>query len=85
MTNASGGMTVFAVRRHRPSCRCVSVKTALHRGRPAAELRSRLRRPGQLDERPIRRARNRVLAARSDLTHRATAALPGGAAWAHRP
>ncbi|MFF8843804.1 DUF6284 family protein [Streptomyces sp. NPDC015127] len=34
----------------------------------------------ELDERRMRRARNRVLAARRDLTNRAGAALAGGAA-----
>ncbi|MEU0832890.1 DUF6284 family protein [Streptomyces sp. NPDC005969] len=34
----------------------------------------------ELDERRIRRARNRVMAARRDLTNRATATLTGGAA-----
>ncbi|WP_405681225.1 DUF6284 family protein [Streptomyces sp. NBC_01238] len=34
----------------------------------------------ELDERRIRRARNRVMAARRDLTNRATTALTGGAA-----
>ncbi|WP_230195092.1 DUF6284 family protein [Streptomyces coriariae] len=34
----------------------------------------------EVDARRIRRARNRVLAARRDLTNRTAAALPGGAA-----
>ncbi|WP_435057219.1 DUF6284 family protein [Streptomyces sp. bgisy060] len=34
----------------------------------------------ELDDRRIRRARNRVLAARRDLTNRASTALAGGAA-----
>ncbi|MFP1627350.1 DUF6284 family protein [Streptomyces sp. 5K101] len=38
------------------------------------------RAPSPLDERRIRRARNRVLAARRDLTNRAATALTGGAA-----
>ncbi|MEU3693721.1 DUF6284 family protein [Streptomyces narbonensis] len=38
------------------------------------------RSPTELDERRIRRARNRVLAERRDLTNRAGLALTGGAA-----
>lgn len=38
------------------------------------------RTPTELDERRIRRARNRVLAARRDLTNRAGTVLSGGAA-----
>ncbi|RPK78873.1 hypothetical protein EES45_16555 [Streptomyces sp. ADI97-07] len=38
------------------------------------------RTPTELDERRIRRARNRVLAARRDLTNRAGTVLTGGAA-----
>ncbi|MFC9386162.1 DUF6284 family protein [Streptomyces venezuelae] len=34
----------------------------------------------KLDERRVRRARNRVVAACRDLTNRATVAMPGGAA-----
>ncbi|MEU4955112.1 DUF6284 family protein [Streptomyces lavendulae] len=38
------------------------------------------RAPSELDERRIRRARRRVLAARRALTNQAVATLPGGAA-----
>ncbi|MFC5803146.1 DUF6284 family protein [Streptomyces formicae] len=45
-----------------------------------AQITTLDRAPSPLDVRRIRRARNRVLVARRDLTNRATTALTGGAA-----
>ncbi|MFG2218280.1 DUF6284 family protein [Streptomyces sp. NPDC048685] len=45
-----------------------------------AQIMTLDRTPTELDERRIRRARNRVMAARRDLTNRTVTALAGGAA-----